>query len=51
MDYELWFFILMAFIVGRVSVNFRIYVGSNVEKYKKSTVGVLLKNRQPESGD
>jgi len=43
MNYELWFYILVAFIVGRISVTFRFYIGSDKTKYENATLGILLR--------
>jgi len=42
MNYELWFFILLAFVVGKISANFSIYIGHDEAKYNNATLGILL---------
>lgn len=41
MDYKFWFFVLLAFIVGRLSKS-KIYIGTDVEKYKAADAGILF---------
>jgi len=41
MNYELWFFCLCAFIVGRLSTT-KVYIGPDEEKYKQAELGFLL---------
>jgi len=41
--YKLFFFCLLFFILGRVSVNFKVYVGNDEAKYNAANIGVLLK--------
>lgn len=40
--YKLLFFILVAFILGRASVGFKIYVGYDKDKYNAANLGILL---------
>jgi len=45
MNYELWFYVLVAFVVGRISKGFNIYVGTDKIKYENATFGVLLREK------
>jgi len=45
MDYKLFFFILLAYVVGYLSANFRLYIGTDRDKYKSATFGILLKRK------
>jgi hypothetical protein len=42
MDYRFWLFIILAFIIGRLSVC-KIYIGYDNEKYEKADIGILLR--------
>lgn len=46
MDYRLILFCLVAFILGRMSKGFKIYIGPDVKKYEKATLGILLKEKR-----
>lgn len=41
--YKLLFFCLVFFILGRVSVGFKAYVGYDQTKFEAATVGILLR--------
>ena len=43
MGYELYFWCLVSFIIGRISTTFRIYIGSDEQKYNNATFGILLR--------
>ncbi len=43
MDYELYFYCLLAFVVGRITKGFNIYIGHDLNKYENATFGILLK--------
>jgi len=40
MDYQFWFFMLIAFLLGRGS-RLKVYIGSDEEKYNKADFGLL----------
>lgn len=42
MDFELWFYILFAFLVGRTSM-LTFYIGTDKEKYAAADVAILLR--------
>lgn len=46
MNYELAFYCLLAFIVGRAAVNFRIYIGRDKARYEAATIGILLGDKE-----
>lgn len=41
MDYSFWFWVLFAFIIGRI-IPKKIYIGTDIKKYNKADVGILL---------
>ena len=43
MSTEMFFFLIAAFFAGRVSKGFKIYIGSDENKYKESNLGLLFK--------
>jgi len=43
MSYEILFYAGAAFILGRLSVGFKIYVGPDRAKYDAATIGILTK--------
>lgn len=43
MDYELYFYCLLAFCIGRISATFNLYIGYDEDKYNKATTGILLR--------
>ena len=43
MNYELYFYCLLAFVIGRMSKGFTVYVGRDHQKYKDANLGILLK--------
>lgn len=45
MDYYFWFWILIAFLVGR-GIPRKIYIGTDEDKYYKADLGILLKDRR-----
>lgn len=42
MDYHFWFWVLIAFLVGRFMPR-KIYIGHNEDKYNKADFGILLR--------
>jgi hypothetical protein len=44
MDYYFWFWLLVAFIVGRLS-KLKYYIGPDEEKYKKADFGIQTRRR------
>jgi hypothetical protein len=42
MDYHFWFWMLIAFAVGRMT-KLKVYVGHDPAKYEAATVGILLR--------
>ena len=44
MNYELYFYCLIAFILGRLTKWFNIYIGPDETKYSNATIGILLKS-------
>lgn len=45
MNYELLFYCLIAFILGRLSARpLKIYIGYDKEKYKNANFGLLLRD-------
>jgi hypothetical protein len=42
MDYEFLLFMLIAFMIGRLSKN-KFYIGSDIEKYKNADFAILLR--------
>ena len=45
MNYELGFYVLVAFCLGRMSVFLNIYIGQDINKYNNATFGILLKKK------
>jgi hypothetical protein len=45
MNYEIAFYVLVAFLVGRFMPR-KIYIGNDERKYKEADAGILLR-RQP----
>jgi len=44
MDYQFWFYLLIAFLLGRLSkTKYKIYIGYDEEKYKNADFGLLLR--------
>ena len=43
MEYKFYLYCLIAFIIGRISKSFNIYIGHDKKKYQQATVGILLK--------
>lgn len=43
MIYKILFYCLVCFIAGRLSVGFKLYVGSDEAKYNSANIGILLK--------
>lgn len=48
MKYKLLFFCLVWFLIGRISVDFKIYIGDDPVKYDRSTIGILLHSNDKE---
>ena len=46
MDYELWFWLLIAFLGGRF-IPRRFYVGTDKQKYERADMGMLLHKKVP----
>jgi len=46
MDYKLYLFCLIAFIIGRASKGFNIYIGPDAEKYENATIGIQTRSKQ-----
>lgn len=44
MDYEFWFWVLVAFLAG-LTVGGGVYIGSDEEKYNNAATGILLPKR------
>ena len=44
MDYYFWFWVFVAFLVGRF-IPRKIYIGDDVEKYNKADCGILIGKR------
>lgn len=44
MDYKFWFFMLIAFVLGRLS-KLKFYMGTSKERYKQCDFGVLLREK------
>lgn len=44
MDYHFWFWILVAFIAGRIMPR-KLYIGGDKEKYEKADCGLLLRKK------
>ena len=42
MDYELWFYMAIAFILGRIS-KLKFYIGTDKEEYDAADVAILLR--------
>jgi len=42
MNYELWFWILVAFLAGRWLPR-KVYIGRDKEKFGKADLGILLR--------
>ena len=43
MDYFFWFWILLAFIAGRISTRSLFYYGNDQEKYDKAWIAIMPK--------
>ena len=43
-DYAFWFWGFLFFVLGRLS-KIKVYIGTEKDKYEKSELGVLLKER------
>jgi len=46
MDYKLILFCLVAFILGRISKGFSIYIGTDEDKVDAATIGILLQKKR-----
>ena len=42
MDYGFWIFMLIAFMIGRLSKN-KFYIGLDIEKFKNADFAILLR--------
>lgn len=42
MDYKFWFFMGIAFVLGRFS-KLQIYIGNDRAKYEKADLGLLIR--------
>ena len=42
MNFEFWFWVVIAFFIGRLS-KLKIYIGHNEEEYAKADIGILRK--------
>jgi hypothetical protein len=42
MNYEIAFYVLIAFVIGRI-IPRKIYIGNNVDKYNAADLGILLR--------
>lgn len=42
MEWKLYFFCLVAFLIGRASVSVSIYIGPDQTRYDAATLGILL---------
>ncbi len=43
MDYEFWFWVLIAFLCGRASNHPIIYIGTDKDKYRAAWFAILLR--------
>ena len=43
MNYKLYLIGLIAFLLGRISKEFKIYIGPDKKKYDNATIGILTK--------
>lgn len=41
--YKLLLYCLVCFLLGRLSVGFKMYIGPDENKYNAATIGILLK--------
>ena len=46
MNYELYFYLLLAFIAGRLSTRPLFYIGDDPEKYKKAYFAIGLRRKK-----
>jgi hypothetical protein len=42
-DYEFWFYMLIAFLVGRICTKPLFYIGNDQKKYDAAWVAILLR--------
>jgi len=45
MNFEMMFYLLIAFIVGRLSKK-KVYIGYDEKKYQSADLGIMLKERK-----
>ena len=45
MDYHFWFWVMVAFLAGRLFPR-SIYIGTDKDKYSKADIGLLLRKKK-----